>query len=752
MGGTNASILTTPSSASTASMPAPAVFSPRAAVGSLLEGPDGLAPILSVGEKAELQDLGLETDPKLFVQSLTSFAGHLEAADKAEAAAKIYAAIVASGPEFSQAVPAQQRLDAILGKGAFGGRAEFLLRRFTKDASDPKTIVPMLASSAVYGLARSAALGRLLSGGEAWYASGFGARMSAATLGFAAEVPTFALTSRALRGLGGGRGLDTSLSHDFASAAITLGLLKGFSFAGQEAFAGLHGVNEMGLATRMAGLAKFSQPFFSQGAMFTGLLAAHRFEEQVGLRAHVDGATTVTDTLAAMLSLGAGGRLAESLLGPRFASFQSELDLRTGLALRKSESVEESLPAAARPSGANLTPWLARAAGLSTLLVDRLAFAQGVNGSADTSFFDPTVMTVLATAGVGGLLLWSGKKVRENFVAPKSRIGELQGFRAKAAETSPEKLLKEVRKAEGYLLQAKNYDRVNDEAIVVEAVNFLHAALPRLKPQDRLARLEALWNHLLDASPHNSHLVLRALKDSAGQLDPASLDKLLQQGVQGLNYKDLDRVVSSLFLVLSLLPHVDAARRGEILSSLQSGIARREKDLSEHLDWVQKTMGQLRELKEFMGRHATEEKQKIRQKIRALERNQGEPGSLTHYLRGKMLERWKGQLENYSGDPDVDLKIAFDKHRAEQGEPGLFWDPYLAMDYGDKLQEIFHEKEGTDLPAKPLEKSFRARLQYLEPYLKDGMLWIRRLKPQALLGELGALVPPHSDSHGETPH
>ncbi len=736
MGGMNASNL---AGLSTPSAPTQAAFAPQAAVASLLEGTDGLAKFLSPGEQSELRDLGQETDPQLFVKSLSSFAARLETTDKAEAAARIYAAIVASGTEFSALVPAQQRLDAILGKGAFGGRAEFLLRRFAKDATDPKTIVPMVASSAVYGLARSAVLSRLLAGSEAaWYAGGYGARLTASTLAFAAEVPTFALSSRALRNLGGDRGPDTSLGHDFASAALTLGLLKGFSFAGQVAFARLHGVNEMGLATRWAGLTKFSQPLFSQGAMFTGLLAAHRLEEQVGLREHVDGATTVTDTLAAMLSLGAGGRLAESLLGPRYAAFQTELNLRTGFALRAADPAPESSPAAAKFSGLRSAPWLARAAGLSTFLVDRLAMAQEAGSGSNASFFDPTVMTLIATGAVGGLLFWGGKKIRENYVAPKGRIFELQGFRAKATETAPKQLLKEVRKAETYLREAKGYDRVNDEAIAVEAANFLHLAIPRLKPEERLARVQALWDHLLDANPHNSHLMLRVIKETAVQLDAKGLDKLLQQGIQGLNYVDVQKMLSSLFLVMALLPRFDPARRHEILVSLQDGIADREKDLNEHLDWVQKTLGQLRELKEFMGRHDTEEKQKLRQKIRVTERSQGEPGSLIHYMRGKMVESWKRRLEDYQGEQDADLKAAFEKHLSEKGEPGLFWDPFLAMDYGDKLQEMFQEKESADLPAKPLEMSFRGRLPYLEPYLKDGVLWIRRLRPQALLQELRA--------------
>ncbi|HKY64115.1 MAG TPA: hypothetical protein VJR29_11925 [bacterium] len=66
----------------------------------------------------------------------------------------------------------------------------------------------------------------------------------------------------------------------------------------------------------------------AQTAMFGGLMTAHMVEERLGLRQHVDGATTITDTLASMFSLGIGASLAHRALGPRYAAMQGELNWR----------------------------------------------------------------------------------------------------------------------------------------------------------------------------------------------------------------------------------------------------------------------------------------------------------------------------------------------------------------------------------------------------------------------------------------
>lgn len=310
-------------------------FSAREFVRRLLDS--GLAERWSEGERRELAALAGEGDPNLFFEDLLRLGKRLEADGKDGAAVDVYAAVVGAVPpvkgdkrERPLRILAQERLHAIQGLGAFAPRFEFLLKNFTRDAADPRAILPMLAGTTVYGLVRAAALGRLAGTARAaWYSRGAGARILAAGAAYAAEVPVFALSGRALRGLGDAPRAEASgLGHDLAGAALTLGALKAFGRAGTTAFRKLHGIDRYGVASRAVGLLGAGRVATSQSAMFFGLLGAHRLEAALGLRPARDGATTLTDTLASMLSLGVGSHLGHRLLGRRFAVFQRELGLR----------------------------------------------------------------------------------------------------------------------------------------------------------------------------------------------------------------------------------------------------------------------------------------------------------------------------------------------------------------------------------------------------------------------------------------
>ncbi len=312
---------------------------------------------------AELSSLAAEKTPEMFFAGLLSFGQRLQDQGKVDLAAEVYSAIVGAGlvsapghgggrmdaPRPSNDLPAggrtqgpplqvanlaQKRLNAILGKGSFGPRAEVLLGNFAGAASDYRMIVPMIAGSAVYNLARTAALARFTaSAGRAWYQTGMGARLSSGLVGFAFEVPTFSLSSRSLMHFSGEAvSWDSgAVGKDLLGATLTLGALKLFGYVGNRAFLKTHGFSEFGVPTRLNSWAKFSQVAYPQAAMFGGMLAAHKLEEGIGLRPHVDGATTVMDTLASLLSLGIGSHLGNQLLGPRFAGFHRELGTRASL-------------------------------------------------------------------------------------------------------------------------------------------------------------------------------------------------------------------------------------------------------------------------------------------------------------------------------------------------------------------------------------------------------------------------------------
>ncbi|MCC6271875.1 MAG: hypothetical protein IT572_00285, partial [Deltaproteobacteria bacterium] len=738
MGDTLASILSASRGPLAADPAVPGAFSAQAVVSALLEGPEGIGARLTEGQRAQLSALAGESDEGLFWRGLLSFGGALESAEKFDAAGRVYAAVVGAVREGPLRSTAENRLNAILGKGAFSPRFEFLLKRFTKDASDPKMIVPMLAGTAVYGLARTAALGRLATGARgAWYTQGFGARLAASSLGFAAEVPTFALSSRALRQIGADGSLpQPGLGHEFASAAFTLGFLKTFAFAGQQSYARLHGLHEAGTAMRFSGLTKFSQPLLSQGAMFAGLMTAHKAEEGFGLRSRVDGATTVTDTLASMFSLGVGARLGHYALGPRFASFQREMEFRTGLALLQGSMPQATAPRAKLTAGRDLRAahgrLAASAAGLAAFLPERLAFAQSAGSGAQASDPNSVAMTWLSTAVVGGLLAWGAYKIRSHYVAPRGRIAELSGFRAQLESTPQEKLTAQVQKAERYLLEAKDYRRANEEEIAVEAYNFLRLAIPKLEPSQRLASLEKIWDQLTEIGDHHKHLVLRILRETAGSLDKDGVERIAFRAKQGLRYEDLDRALNAVVLLTWLMPLRAPEKRVEAAVAIHQALAGRAPQLTEHLDWLGKGRILLKGMKEFMDQRAAEEKQELRQKIRELNKAREGGESALDFSLDARIRRLEEALKNFNEGEEIDVANAYFKHlREKEEEIPMLWDHRLALDSAEKFQEICHEREAPPGPAT-VPPTLRARLEGVQPYLKDGGTWLRRLHPRTL--------------------
>ncbi|HKY63679.1 MAG TPA: hypothetical protein VJR29_09690 [bacterium] len=254
---------------------------------------------------AELESLSRERDAELQREGLFSLASRLEGAGREEAAHRLYALL----PDHPKA---EARKAALEGRGNFGAAFETQLRRLSREIFQPQAILPMAAGSAVYGLARGALLGRLLANPRAaLWTRGLGARGAAAGGAFLAEVPAFTISSRALHRLAGSEA-GSSWGGDLGRSALTLGLFKSFGAAGQWAARGGN------LPPALAG----------QAAIFTGLLAAHRLEEKIGLRPEVGSGAVWGEVLGSMLSLNLGSRLGQSLLGSRYARFRRELDLR----------------------------------------------------------------------------------------------------------------------------------------------------------------------------------------------------------------------------------------------------------------------------------------------------------------------------------------------------------------------------------------------------------------------------------------
>ncbi|MFO1464171.1 MAG: class I SAM-dependent methyltransferase [bacterium] len=253
----------------------------------------------------ERRSLERESDPELRAQGYLRLAERLERDEDFATAAELYALVSRDAPA-APARLARERLEVLQGGGGFGRRLEFAMRRISKDATDPRVILPMFAASTVSGIVKACSYGRLLGAGP------WGARFASGALGFAAEVPTFVGSARLLRGWNG-ETVANGVGHDLASAGLSLASLKLFGMAGD----------------RLSGALRLN---LSPITMVLGLDGAQYLEERCGLRPAQDHGSRLAEALSSGLALGLGARLARGLLGPRFAALQYEMEMRSSAA------------------------------------------------------------------------------------------------------------------------------------------------------------------------------------------------------------------------------------------------------------------------------------------------------------------------------------------------------------------------------------------------------------------------------------
>ncbi len=275
---------------------------------------------------AELASLATEQDPDLLCRSWLNFAERQELAGHFEVAASAYQAILAS--QLPNSSRAQARLDALEGKGATGNRVEYLLGQFVSQAADPGMLGGMMLASTVFQGTRLLGLSRLLANPEAgMWTRGFGARLLANSAGFAAELPTFLFSSKAIH-QAMGQAQDWSpraLSREGLGLGLNLFLLKSFAALGQ------HGAT-------MLGAGRASRILLPQGSALAGIYLGHRAEVLAGLRPESDDAITLVDSLAMLLQFHVGGQFSGALLGPKAARYAQELDFLSRLAMPASGS------------------------------------------------------------------------------------------------------------------------------------------------------------------------------------------------------------------------------------------------------------------------------------------------------------------------------------------------------------------------------------------------------------------------------
>lgn len=300
----------------------------------------------SLGEVswAEYRAILSDADPELRAEALLNFARRQEVAGNTALASEFYQNLSESSEGIPSAIGrrARSHLDAILGIGAAGGRAEFLLRRLATEACDPAGLTGMVLAGGVFRLTRLATLSRLAANPSLGiFSRGMLARATAATAAFALEAPTFTLGTRAAHQILG-REVDwsrESLGRDLASSYLVLGGLKVAGWASGAAYRGLAGTSPRSLPL---------QVLFQQGGMLAGISFGHWLESEAGLRPRLPGATTMVDSLAMLLQFHVAGGLAAGALGEGFQHRERALDLQT-------EALSRSLPRLRLP-GLSLEP------------------------------------------------------------------------------------------------------------------------------------------------------------------------------------------------------------------------------------------------------------------------------------------------------------------------------------------------------------------------------------------------------------
>lgn len=350
----------------------------------------------------QLDALEGESDPALYYEALSSLAARLTREDRLDAAQMSYAFLAERANSASPLVASRSRseLDAILGRGAFASRFEFLARRFAREASSPSMLVGMTAASAIFQVSRAAFLARLTaSPGLGMLSRGFGARAAAGLGAFALEAPTFTVAARMTRRLLGETSeISTPLGHEILGSYLTLGGLKLFGGLGQ-------------LAVRQAEAGTWSRILIPQISTYFGIVAGHRLEQLAGLRPSLSGDTLWADSLVTLLQFHVGGRLAHELGGPRLAQWQRGLELRS-----------ESLATQASPRNAGFPPLGGMLWGNPEFASGRPAFETGAE-----ALLGPRIL-MMEGSGDGESPRANHSSVRGNGRASSQKVGTKNAY------------------------------------------------------------------------------------------------------------------------------------------------------------------------------------------------------------------------------------------------------------------------------------------------------------------------------------
>jgi len=206
-------------------------------------------------------------------EEIYRLARRLENEDMAKAAELYQQVIEREGQSWPLSAKAQERLEALLGKGKFGNRIESLLNGVWREATEPKNLICMGGATALGLAGRALALGR------------GGARFLPAFAEWAVEVPAFTALGRAYDAVHSPKNLmPIPIGQELAGTALALGFMKGLSAGGGSLHRKIHDMGTNGLASRWPQYARLSGAGISLSSYVLSLSALRGLETVSGQR------------------------------------------------------------------------------------------------------------------------------------------------------------------------------------------------------------------------------------------------------------------------------------------------------------------------------------------------------------------------------------------------------------------------------------------------------------------------------------
>ncbi|HEX5034250.1 MAG TPA: hypothetical protein VFW62_07210, partial [bacterium] len=414
-----------------------------------------------------MNSLARERDPELLAEGLYHWARREEGSDRLGGALRAYELLSGNQPGFQTSEGLRdrvgRRLAVLAGGGQFGDRVEHLTRRFCQEATSPVAIAGMAAGSLVFSTARAALLARLTAAGRPVFA----ARALASSGAFLTEVPAFWATTKSLNEFlhPGTQSWEMSQNlRELAGLSLTLGALK---LSGAAVSRGVGWARPNAITQRLA----------PQVGMLGGIMIGHHLEASLGLRPAVDAGSAWTDGIATLLQFNVGGRLSQSLLGPRFQAYSRELELRS-----RSMEAQARRPAFGEVNG-----------GFNGLSFPALAMAAaGKNGGAQPvwsggieSVLAPT-QVMMSTGAEGGeaaarLTPRSGRSADDRFERPMPAPEILQALQGREV----------LREIENHL-EGERRDGVSDAELGSAVGEALNQRIARIFSHQEYEPLRAL--------------------------------------------------------------------------------------------------------------------------------------------------------------------------------------------------------------------------------------------------------------------